>query len=119
MIDRLQSAFVAIGLALLIWLYARSRDQETLDHVPVPVVVALDPGQASSYSLEIAGPAQVLASFSGSPSRIRELRTLLQRDQLKVELSYTVPADRLKENRLHEALLIESTNLHAPPGVTT
>ena len=36
MFDRLLSALVATGLALLVWLYARSRDQEILDNVPVP-----------------------------------------------------------------------------------
>src|SRR5438067_12487424 len=118
MIDRILSAFVAICLALLIWLYARSRDQEVLDHVPIPVDVTLSSGQNEQYILEIVGTPQVLASFSAPPSRLRELRTLLQRDQLRVELTYTVPADRLRENRLNETLLVEPSDLHAPSGVT-
>ena len=32
MIDRCLSLFVAVSLALLVWLYARSRDQEVLDY---------------------------------------------------------------------------------------
>ena len=118
MLDRLLSVFVAVSLALLIWLYARSRDQETLDSVPVPVDVVLGTTQAEQYSLEIVGPAQVLATFSGTPTRIREVRSLLQRDQLRIELNYTVPVDRMKENRVTESLLIEPSELNLPPGVT-
>jgi hypothetical protein len=118
MLDRILSAFVAICLALLIWLYARSRDQEVLDHVPIPVDVSLGGGQNEQYILEIVGAPQVLASFTAPPSRLRELRSLLQNDQLRVELTYTVPADRLKENRLNETLLVEPSDLHAPSGVT-
>lgn len=119
MIDRLASAFVAVCLALLIWLSARSREQEVLDHVPVPVDITLGSAQSDQYSLEVAGPAQVLATFAGPPSRIRELRGQLQRDQVRVELNYTVPAERLKENRLPETLLVETTDINTPPGVTT
>src|SRR5438876_9849665 len=95
MIDRLMSLFVAVSLALLSWLYARSRDQEVLDHVPIPVEVTLGSGQGEQYSLEVVNPAEVQASFTGPPARIRELRAQLQRDRLRVELSFTVPADRL------------------------
>jgi hypothetical protein len=118
MIDRLLSAVVAICLALLIWLYARSRDQEVLDHVSIPVDVTLGAGQNEQYILEVVGTPQVVASFSAPPSRLRELRSLLQRDQLRVELTYTVPADRLKEHRVNEMLLIDPADVHAPAGVT-
>src|SRR5262245_10359924 len=117
MLDRLLSVFVAVSLALLIWLYARSRDQEVLDHVPIPVEVTLGSGQSDQYSLEVVNPAEVLATFSGPPARIRELRGLLQRDLLRIELTFTVPADRLKENRIYETLQVESSHIHAPPGV--
>lgn len=119
MIDRFLSLIVAVLLALLVWLYARSRDQEVLDHVPVPVEVTLASGHADQYSLDIVGTAQVLATFSGPPPRIRELRSLLQRDQLRVELSFSVPEERRKELKLYETLLVETANLHTPPGVTT
>ncbi len=118
MVDRILSGVIAVSLALLIWLYARSRDQEVLDHVPIPVEVNLSSASEGQYSLEVTGPAQVMATFTGPPSRIRELRSLLQRDRLNVELNYAVPADRLKENRLHETLVVEAANLSVPPGVT-
>jgi hypothetical protein len=119
MLDRLLSAFVAVSLALLIWLYARSRDQETLDHVPIPVEVALNAGQRDLYHLEVANPSEVLATFTGPPTRIREVRSLLQRDKLRVEIPFVVPSERLKENRIYETLLVESNHLETPPGVST
>src|SRR5205085_6623711 len=95
MIDRLMSLFVAVSLALLVWLYARSRDQEILDHVPLPVQVSLASSQMDSHTLEVNGATQVLVSFTGSPVRIRELRGMLQRNELQLALSYTIPPERL------------------------
>src|SRR5205823_1195457 len=111
--------FVAVSLALLVWLYARSRDQEVLDHVPVPVQVALPPPQAGQYTLEVVGAPQVLATFTGPPARVRELRGLLQREELRVELPYTVPPDRLKEPRVAAVLTVDPDDIPTPPGVTT
>src|SRR5207253_11474660 len=78
MLDRLLSPLASVALALLVWLYARSRDPETLDSVPIPVQVSLPPGEAGRYLLEVTGPGYVPASFTGPPSRIRELRDLLR-----------------------------------------
>src|SRR5262249_31172071 len=119
MLDRLVSACVALSLALLVWLYARARDQETLDHVPVPVQVVLAPQQAGQYELEVVGPPQVLATFSGPPARIRELRGLLQRAELRAELPVAAPAERLKDGRVAEVLTVDPDSVPTPPGVTT
>src|SRR5581483_8183533 len=118
MVDRVFSAAVALSLALLVWLYARSRDQEILDNVPVPAQVTLAATQADNYSLEVTGNGQVLVSFSGSPARIRELRSILQRGELHALLTYAVADDRLGESRLADTLAVESSDIHAPPGVT-
>jgi hypothetical protein len=118
MFDRMLSGLVALSLALLVWLYARSRDQEILDNVPVPVHVALASSQAEQYSLELTGSPQVMVSFSGSPSRIRELRGILQRGELRVDYVLTVPEDRLHESRYSDTIHIEAGDVHAPPGVT-
>src|SRR5262245_14297037 len=118
MIDRLVSLFVALSLALLVWLYARSRDQEVLDHVPVPVQVVLAAPQSAQYRLETVGPAEVLVTFAGPPARLREVRGLLQREELRVERTLAVPPDRLKETRLAETLPVEVSDLQVPPGVT-
>ena len=99
MIDRLMSLLVAVSLALLVWLYARSREQEVLDNVTVPVQVSVVPRQADHYHLELPGPAQVVVSFSGPPVRIRELQGMLQRRELHVTKTITVPGPRLSESR--------------------
>lgn len=118
MLDRLLSATVAVCLALLVWLYLRSRDQDMLDNVPIPVNLMLAPGQAGNYDLEITSSSQVPVSFTGPPSRIRELRNLLQRGALHVDVTLTVPEDRLKESRYLDTVRVEPSAVHAPPGVT-
>src|SRR4051812_39756488 len=115
MIDRTLSLLVALSLALLVWLYARSRDQETLDNVAVPVEVSLPPGQADNYHVELTGPGQVLASFTGPPLRIRELQGVLQRKELRVEITLTIPEERLHESRYSDTLHIDSGDLPVPP----
>src|SRR6516162_1238344 len=97
MSDRLISAAVALILGFLVWLYARSRDQEMLDNVPIPVTIRLAPHQAEQYDLEVTGQSQVMASFSGPPPRMRELRGMFQRGELRVEKNLTVADDRQQE----------------------
>jgi hypothetical protein len=117
MFDRIISSLVALSLAVLVWLYARSRDQEMLDNVPVPVQIALAAGQAEHYDLEVNGPCQVTASFTGPPSRMRELRSWLQRGELKVQVALAVPEDRQNEARYLDTVRIDAADLHPPPGV--
>jgi hypothetical protein len=118
MMDRLLSSLVAISLALLVWLYARSRDQEVLDNVPIPVQVVVNPAQADHYHLELTGPNQVPVSFTGPPARIRELQGMLQRKELHAVLTVNVPDERLGEGRYVDAVVLEASDLHAPMGVT-
>src|SRR4051795_6234860 len=117
MIDRLMSLVVAVSLALLIWLYARSREQELLDNVTVPVEVSVAHRQAENYSLEMAAPPQITLSFSGPPARIRELHGMLQRKELHVSKVITVPADKLDEVRYSEAVVVEQGDVNTPLGV--
>jgi hypothetical protein len=118
MLDRVFSALVAVSLAMLVWLYARSREQEMLDNVPIPVAVTLAVNQADNYVLEINGPSQVLVSFSGPPPRIRELRGIVQRGELHIDLTYTVPEERLQESRLADTLLVDASDVPAPTGIS-
>ena len=118
MLDRILSVFVAVGLALLLWLYARSRDQEILDSVAVPVQLSLSGGQADQYNLETHGDGRIMVSFSGPPARIRELRGLIQRSELHVELNYVVPEDRLAEGRYSDTIFVEASDIHVPFGIT-
>jgi hypothetical protein len=119
MLDRFVSSLVALSLALLVWLYMRSRDQEMLDNVVVPVQITLAAGQSEYYELDVTGPSQAIASFSGPPSRIRELRALLQRGELRVDVVFAVPADRQDDARYLDTVRVEASDIHPPAGVTT
>ena len=116
--DRLVSLVVAIGLAVLVWLYARSREQEVLDNVPIPVAVTLPPSLVDRYDLDVDGPAQIPVSFRGPPSLVRELRGVLQRGELRVAVTLGVPDERLKESRYLDTVRIDAEDVHAPPGIT-
>jgi hypothetical protein len=122
MIDRLISLVVALSLALLVWLYARSRDQEVLDNVPIPVQITLPPGQDKHYSLEVDGPSTVPMSFSGPPARIRDLRGMLQRGELQVHVIFPVPEGHPEDShyldRYLDTVRVNVADVHAPPGVT-
>lgn len=118
MLDRSISFLVAISLASLVWLYMRSRDQETLDNVSVPVKVQIASGQKDSYELEVTGPNEVGISFTGPLSRIREVRNMLQRGELRVTRSLSVPPERQEESHYLDTVVIEAGDLHLPWGVT-
>lgn len=117
MTDRLVSGLVSIVLAFLVWLYARSRDQETLDNVPVPVRVTLSDSDAGQYVLEVNGPGYIPASFSGTPSRMHELREMLQRGELTISVVASVPADWRTEGRILDTVRVVTSDLHPPPGI--
>ena len=107
MLDRLISCLMALSLAFLVWLYARGREQESLDNVPIPVQLRLAPGQEDNYDLELTGPSQVIVSFAGIPSRIRELRGMLQRGEVRVGIQLAVPEDRKNEARFLDTVRVE------------
>lgn len=118
MFDRLISSLVALGLAFLVWLYVRSRDQETLDNVPIPVQIVLATGLEDRYEVEILGPSQVPVSFTGPPSRVRELRHLLRLGELRVEVVLNAPEEHLEESSILDTVRVEAGDIHPPPGVT-
>jgi YbbR domain-containing protein len=118
MLDRLISSVVALCLACLVWMYVRSRDQETLDNVPVPVEISLVSAQSDNYELEVPGPSQITASFTGPPSSIRDLRGIMQSGEIRVETTITVPIDRMEESRFSDTVRIDAADIHAPAGVT-
>jgi hypothetical protein len=118
MYDRFMSFLVAVSLAVLIWLYARSRNLETLDSVPIPVQITLAADQAGDYEMEMTGASQVPVSFMGMPSRLRSLRGLLQQGALQAMVELRVPDDRLNDSRYVRDVRIEESNIQAPHGVT-
>ena len=118
MFDRLSSFLVALSLAFLVWLYARSRDQDAIDNVPIPVQITLAPSQSDHYDMEITGPSQVLVSFMGTPAAIRGLRSSLRHGDTHVDITLTVPPTHLAESRYLETVRIGSDDVPVPPGIT-
>jgi hypothetical protein len=118
MYDRLMSSVVAVSLAFLVWLYARSRNLETLDSIPIPVRISLEADQANDYEMEITGPSQVPVSFMGTPSRLRVLRGMLQEGKLQAEAVLHVPDDRLNDSRYVQDVRIDESAIQTPHGVT-
>jgi hypothetical protein len=106
---------VALSLAFLVWLYARSRHQETLDDVLIPVHVSM--ADCDHHHGEITGQSRVLVSFSGPLSCIRELRSQLQRGDLLVHLTVAVPEEKQNESSYRETVRIEPDDIPVPPGV--
>lgn len=110
---------VALCLAFLVWLYTHSRQESALDQVDVPVKITLAAGTAGKYELQIHGSSRIPMSFTGPPSRIRELRRSLHRGQLQVSVQVSVPEEYQNENVYHDMLQIESDGVPVPPGVVT
>lgn len=117
MLDRLICTTVSLALAVLVWLYARHREQESLDNVPIPVHVRLPERDAANYLLEVTGPPQIAASFAGPPSRLRELRSQLQRGDMSVTATVTPPSDWPAEARILDTVRVSASELHPPPGI--
>jgi len=117
MADRFLTPVIAIILAFLVWMYSRSRDLEIMDNVPVAVEISLAPGQADLFELEVQGASQVPVSFTGLPSRMWELRRLLQRGELKLQQTIRVPEEHLGDTRIVEVTRLDASTLALPPGV--
>jgi hypothetical protein len=106
---------VALCLAFLVWLYARSRHQETLDDVLVPVHVSVT--DVGRHEVEVSSPSRVLVSFSGPMSCIRELHSQLQRGEVSVNLTVNVPEEKQNESSYRDTVRIEPDDIPVPPGV--
>jgi hypothetical protein len=109
---------VALSLAFLVWLYARSRHQETLEDALIPVHVTLAEPDQGQFELEMTGSSRVLVSFAGPPSCMRELRSLLQRGAVQVKCQLRVPEERHNDCSYRETLLIDADDVPVPSGVT-
>jgi YbbR domain-containing protein len=115
--QRLLDVLVALSLAFLVWLYTRSRDQEVLDRVPIPVQIQLAKPYAGNYDLEVNGHSRVAVSFSGPPSRVRELRRRLQRGLVQIAVNLTVPEERQNDASYRDSVRIDVDDIPVPPGV--
>jgi hypothetical protein len=118
MTDRILTPIIALGLAFLVWMYTRSRDQESIDNWPIPVEIDVNSSQAASYEPpETVGAREVKVSFIGPPSGIRELRNMLRRGEVRLIKTITVPPDRENEPKYEDSLRIEPSQIPVPPGV--
>ena len=116
MLDRILTALMALSLAFLIWLYARSRDQEPLDNMPIPVQIA--PGARSGLALQF-GSCQSFTSaglLHGAAGRVRELRGMLQRGELRVNVKIAVPEERQNESCYSDTVHVEVAERPCPSG---
>ena len=114
----LLQALVALSLAFLVWLYGRSRHQMSIDDVFVPVHITLAAQDQNLHDLDVTGTSRVLASFTGPPTCIRELRSQLQRGLLQVHCTVTVPEGKQNETSYRDVIRVEPADVQAPPGVT-
>lgn len=117
MSDRLLTPVVAVGLAFLIWLYFRSRDQEVLDE-RIPVQLQVTAAQEPDYQVEHdAHPLKV--SFTGPPPRIKEVRSKLHQEALFIKRLISVPEEHRTDARYEETLRFDAAEVQGqlPPGV--
>ncbi len=117
MTDRILTPLIAVGLGFLVWLYTRSRDQEVLDNFKLPVELHVAADQAEWYELEVHRASEVQVSFTGPPSRIRELRSMLQHGEIRAQRTIAVPEERLNDARYAEVLRIDAAEIPVPPGI--
>lgn len=109
---------VALSLAFLLWIYTRSREQTSLDQIDVPIKITLAPGTAGNYELEINGSSRIPMSFIGPPSRMRELRTQIQRGLLQVPVQLAIPEENQNDTTYHNEVRIDPESVPVPPGIS-
>lgn len=110
---------IALGLAFLVWVYMRSRDQEVQSY-PIPVEVSLDPQQADRYSFDTKPENQtVRVKFYGLPSRLREVKDQVEGRNLVIRHMVRVPAvvDQRQDSEYQDIIQFDSNALQLPLGV--
>lgn len=118
MFDRVFTPLIALGLGFLVWLYIRSRD-EAVYEPEIPVQVHLASTHQDLFVLERSELPPVPITFTGPPSRIREVRTLFREGSLRIVQTLTIPDERLQDPtpRLELTVPLDSSTLRLPPGV--
>lgn len=113
--NRLAAVLTSVVLAVLVWFYARSRDQTLYERAPVPVTVRLS-ADVDYYRLE-QKRSNVLASFVGPRAEIDKLQERLAGGRLTLVYYLTPPSPRLTEPR-QRAVTIQSDLFPWFPGVS-
>ena len=118
MLDRVYSIIVALALGLLVWVYARSRERETLDNQPVSVELRLSASQADQFQMDSPAQSQIRVTFAGSPNAVRELRWQLSQGDVAVRLEYSVPEDQRERATVEDSVRVDAADILVPPGIT-
>ncbi len=118
MLDRVYSILVALALGLLVWVYARSRERETLDNQPVSVELRLSASQADQFQMDSPAQSQIRVTFAGSPNAVRELRWQLSQGDVAVRLEYSVPEDQRERATVEDSVRVDAADILVPPGIT-
>lgn len=118
MVDRIISALLALGIASMIWLQTRNRDFETLSRVKIPLELTLPKDKEGEFTISLRSKPNVEASFQASPRRMREVESLLKRDDFRIRVEIPIPPERLQENSWEDQYTIEADSMPLlPPGV--
>src|SRR4051794_26617600 len=111
---------IALGLAFLIWVYLRSRDQ-VVEPYQIPVAVTIDAQQADRFEFETKLDAKVRVKFYGLPSRLQSVKDMVGAGELVVRKVARVPieVDQKQDSEYRETLQLDASSLMAqlPPGV--
>jgi hypothetical protein len=110
---------IALGLAFLVWVYLRSRDQEVQTY-PLPLEISVAVGQSDRFVFETKPVDKVRVRFFGLPSRLREVKNMVEQDELRIRHIVKVPIEieRLGESNYKEGLQLDTSSLlNLPLGV--
>lgn len=110
---------IALGLAFLVWVYLRSRDQEVQTY-PLPLEISVAVQQADHYVFETKPTDKVRVKFFGLPSRLREVKNMVEQDELKLRRVIRVPLEieQLNQSEYQEAVQLDTSSLvNLPLGV--
>ena len=118
MIDRILSALVALSLALLVWLYARSRDQEILDNVTLPCRSAWPRTTPIITAWKSADPARPWYRSAARRTASANCAARSNATNCTSTSVLTVPEEHRNESRYSDTVHIDASDVPAPPGVT-
>lgn len=110
---------IALGLAFLVWVYLRSRDQEVQSY-PIPIEISLDPQQQDRYSFDGKPENQtVRVKFYGLPSRLREVKDQVESRSIVLRHMVKVPqvVDQRQDNEYQEVIQFDGSSMTLPLGV--
>jgi hypothetical protein len=110
---------IALGLAFLVWVYLRSRDQEVQTY-PVPLEMSIGVQQLDRFAFETKPADKVRVKFYGLPSRLREVKNMVDQDELKLRCIVKVPSevDQRQENIYKDWVQLDASSLlNLPLGV--